>query len=313
MTTTKSAQQALYALGLQQPRWVYCRGDIRPWEEATLHVSCEAVNRGLNVYEGLKGYWQAEGNSFGIVEMRRHYERLGRSARLLHIPVPVTFDEFREAGAKLIRLLYEPDKDMWMRATLFVVEGHWGESTVADLVLTAYHQPKQPPSPVSVGVSTWQRATDLSLSPRIKTSANYNVARLARIEGRGRGFSDMILLNQYGRVAESTGACLIMVRDGSVITPPASEGRLESITLEIVRGICHSRAIPFVERPIDRTELHIADELRLVGTLAELTPITRVDDYELPASRPLTDLIAETFWDAVRGVTPHPAVEMTLI
>lgn len=311
---TKTAQeQALYALGLQKPRWAYFQGDVRPWEEATLHVSTEAVNRGLNVYEGLKGYWQVGGNSFGIVEMRRHYERLTRSARLLHIPVPVTFEEFREACAKLVRALYESDKDMWIRATLYVVEGHWGEGTVADLVLTAYHQSKQPPSPVSVGVSTWQRATDLSLSPRIKTSANYNVARLARIEGRGRGFSEMILLNQYGRVAEATGACLIMVRDGSVVSPPASEGRLESITLEIVREICHSRAIPFVERPIDRTELHIADELRLVGTLAELTPITRVDDYELPLSRPLTDLIAETFWDAVRGVVPHPGVELTFI
>jgi len=311
--TTKPTQQALYALGLQQPRWVYCRGEIRPWGEATLHVSSEAVNRGLNVYEGLKGYWQADGNSFGVVEMRRHYERLTRSARLLHVPISVTFDEFRLACAKLIRVLYEPDKDMWIRATLYVVEGHWGEGTVADLVLTAYHQSKQPQSPVSVGVSTWQRATDLSLSPRIKTSANYNVARLARIEGRGRGFLEMILLNQYGRVAEATGACILMVRDGCVITPPASEGRLESITLQIVRGICHSRAIPFIERPIDRTELHIADELRLVGTLSELTPITRVDDYELPVSRPLTDLIAETFWDAVRGVTPHPAVELTFI
>jgi branched-chain amino acid aminotransferase len=309
----KSEQKALYALGLQQPRWVYFQGEVRPWADATLHVSCEAVNRGLNVYEGLKGYWRADGESFGIVEMRPHFDRLVRSARLLHVPVPVTFEEFREACAKLVRVLYEPDKDMWIRATLFVVEGHWGEGTVADLVLTAYHQPKQPPSPVSVGVSTWQRSSDLSLSPRIKTSANYQVARLARVEGRGRGFPEMILLNQFGRVAEATGACLIMVRDGRVITPPASEGRLESITLDIVRGICHSRAIPFIERPIDRTELHIADELRLVGTLAELTPITRVDDYKLPASWPLTDLIAETFWDAVRGVTPHPAVELTIV
>jgi branched-chain amino acid aminotransferase len=311
--STKQSTQALYSLGLQQPQWVYCRGDIRPWEDATLHVSTEAVNRGLNVYEGLKGYWQSDGDGFGIVEMRRHYDRLCRSARLLHIPVPVTFEEFQNACSRLIRKLYERDRDMWIRATLFVVEGHWGEGTIADLVLTAYHQVKQPPSPVSVGVSTWQRATELSLSPRIKTSANYNVARLARIEGRGRGFSEMLLLNQYGRLAEATGACVIMVRDGCVITPPASEGRLESITLEIVKSICHSRAIPFIERPIDRTELHIADELRLVGTLAELTPITRIDDYELPSSRPLTNLIAETFWTAVRGSVPHPGIEMTLI
>ena len=310
---TMTAKQALYALDLQQPPWVYFQGDVRPWQEATLHVSCEAVTRGLNVFEGLKGYWQAGENIFGIVELRRHYERLCRSARLLHIPVPVTFDEFRNACAKLVRRLFQPDKDMWIRATLYVVEGHWGEGTVADLVLTAYHQKKQPPTPVSVGVSTWQRSSDISLSPRIKTSTNYQIARLARIEGRGRGFSEMILLNQYGRVAEATGACVLLVRDGCVITPPASEGRLESITVEIVQKICHSLAIPFIERPVDRTELHIADEVRLVGTLAELTPVTQVDDYKLPARSPVTDLISETFWNAVRGVAPHPKIELTFI
>lgn len=309
MITT--SQQALYALGLQQPRWVYFQGEVRPWEEATLHVSCEAVTRGLNVYEGLKGYWQADESLFGVVELRRHYDRLTRSAKLLHIPVPVTYDEFRDACAKIVLALYESDKDMWIRATLYVVEGHWGEGTVADLVLTAYHQAKHPPVPISVGVSTWQRASDITVPPRIKTSTNYQVARLARIEGRGRGFSDMILLNQYGRVAEATGACVLLVRDGCVISPPPSEGRLESITLEIVRRICRSLDIPFIERPVDRTELHIADEMRLVGTLAELTPITRVDDYQLPASSPLTDLIAATFWNAVRGTPPHPAVELT--
>jgi branched-chain amino acid aminotransferase len=310
MVTT---QQTPHALGLQQPRWVYFRGAVRPWEEATLHVSTEAVTRGLNVFEGLKGYWQANENTFGIVELRRHYERLTRSAKLLHIPVPVAYDEFRNACAKLVRALYEPDKDMWIRATLYVVEGHWGEGTVADLILTAYHQKKQPPIPVSVGVSTWQRSSDISLSPRIKTSTNYQVARLARIEGRGRGFAEMILLNQHGRVAEATGACVLLVREGCVISPPASEGRLESVTVEIVQKICHSLAIPFIERPVDRTELHIADEICLVGTVAELTQITQVDDYRLPANSPVTDRIAQTFWDAVRGVAPHPEIELTFI
>lgn len=180
---TQTAKQGLFSLGLQQPKYAYFNGEVRPWGEATLHVSCEAVNRGLNVFEGLKGYWQRDGNEFGIVELRRHYERLTRSARLLHIPVPVSFEEFQGACSKLVRSLYEPDKDMWIRATLFVIEGHWGEGTVSDLYLTAYHQSKNPPLPISIGVSTWQRASDLSLSPRIKASTNYQVARLARIEG----------------------------------------------------------------------------------------------------------------------------------
>lgn len=311
--TTKTETNTLYSLGLQQPKWVYCDGDVRPWDQATLHVSCEAVTRGLNVYEGLKGYWQSDGQIFGIVAMRRHYDRLCRSARLLHIPVAVTYAEFEHACTELVRRLVEPDQDMWMRATLYVVEGHWGEGTVADLIVTAYHQRKNRPSPVGVGISTWQRSTDISLSPRIKTSTNYQVARLARIEGKGRGFPEMLLLNQSGRLAEATGACVLLVRDGCVITPPASEGRLESITLEIVRRICDSLSIPFIERPVDRTELHIADELRLVGTLAELTPVGRVDEYELPATSPVTDRIANRFWDAVRGAVPHPAIELTFV
>jgi branched-subunit amino acid aminotransferase/4-amino-4-deoxychorismate lyase len=64
---------------------------------------------------------------------------------------------------------------------------------------------------------------------------------------------------------------------------------------------------------VDRTELNIAEEIRLIGTLAELAPVNRVDEYELPPTSPLTDLISETFWAAVRGITPHSAVELTFI
>ena len=54
--TTTIPQLALYSLGLQQPRWAYFQGDVRPWEEATLHVSTEAVSPGpecLRRTEGL--------------------------------------------------------------------------------------------------------------------------------------------------------------------------------------------------------------------------------------------------------------------
>ena len=128
--------------------------------------------------------------------------------------------------AKIDPALYEPDKDMWIRATLFVVEGHWGEGTVADLF--SLHTTSANSLPVTGKCRRQHLAACLVTSafPPDQNKSQLQVARLARIEGRGRGFSDMILLNQYGRVAESTGACLVMVRDGCVITPPASEGRL---------------------------------------------------------------------------------------
>jgi branched-chain amino acid aminotransferase len=298
---------------LQRPSWVYMNGAIRPYEDATLHIAAEAVYRGLNVFEGLKGYWNADCSQFGLVALRRHFARLQRSARLLHIPVDVDFDQFEAACHELIRVLYEPNRDMWIRATLYVVEGHWGEGTVADLILTGYHQDKARPAPIAIGVSTWQRATDNALSARIKTSTNYQVARLARMEGRGRGLSEMVLLNQAGRVAEATGAALVMVRDGVVITPPATEGALESITLEIVFELAGSLGLKTEKRPIDRTELHICDEIAIVGTLAELVSVERVDDYPLPPNPQITQALQDRFFDAVRGVEPHPAVDLSIV
>jgi branched-chain amino acid aminotransferase len=298
---------------LQKPEWVYFAGKIRPWDDAVLHVSSEAVTRGLNVFEGLKGYWQADNAKFGIVAMRRHFARLQQSARLLYIPCPVDYFEFERACHDLVRALYSVERDMWIRATLYVTEGHWGEGTVSDLVLTAYHQDKVRPKPIEIGVSTWQRAADITLPPRIKTSTNYQVARLARIEGRGRGYSEMVLLNQWGRVAEATTSCLLMVRKGKLVTPPASEGRLESITLEIIKDICGSIGLEFVERPIDRTELYVADEVCLVGTLAEIVPVSRIDDFVLPGESPVLNAVSERFWRAVRGLDPHPAVQLSFV
>ena len=83
-----------------------------------------------------------------------------------------------------------------------VVEGHYGLGTRAELLLTGYQWDQVPPSPITVGVSTWRRASDVVMPPRIKTGTNYQVARLARIEGRSRGYEDMILLNELGRVAD---------------------------------------------------------------------------------------------------------------
>ena len=268
--------------------------------------------RGLNVFEGLKAYWQPS-DELAFVLLRRHFERLHRSAALLHIPWEATYEEFEHAVFEISRALRERENDLYVRATLFVVEGHYGQGTVSDLVLTAYQQPKDPPEPIHVGVSTWRRADDVMMPPRIKTGTNYQVARLARIEGRGRDFGDMLLLNSAGRLAEATGACVLAVRDGAVATPPTWEGALESITLDVVSELCASLEIPFERRPIDRTELYIADEVGVTGTLVEISPILSIDERPLPAERPVLDALAAAYRDAVTGKAPHPAVELTAV
>lgn len=297
---------------LQKPRFAFMGGKLRPWDEAVLHVGCEAVLRSVNVFEGIKGYWQPDGR-FGIVMLGRHYDRLRRSAKLLQMPWEQSYEEYKRAIDELICALVEPDRDMWARTTLFAVEGHWGEGTVADLVITAYHQEKRIPPPTNLGISTWQRSGDNSLPARIKAGANYQVARLARMEGRARGCQEMVLLNQWGRVAESTGACVLMVRDGVIYTPPATEGALESITLDIVEGLALSMGMKFVRRPVDRTELLIADELAICGTLAEVTLINAVEGVPLSKRSSLLDTLQTRYFEAVKGTKPDPCVELAYV
>jgi branched-chain amino acid aminotransferase len=310
--TKWSTGQGPGALRLQKPEWVFFAGRVRPWDEAVLHVSSEAVVRGLNVFEGLKGYWQ-DGGTLGFVHLERHYARLARSARLLHIPMSVSYDDFQGACFELTRALCRPDKDFYIRATLFVVEGHYGAGTVADLVMTGYHQDKEAPQPIEMGVSTWQRPVDLAMPARIKTGSNYQVARLARIEGRNRGYEDMILLNHSGRVAESTGACVLLLRDGRVSTPPASEGALESITVDVIAELAASLGIEFLRRPLERSELYIADELGLAGTLSEITLIRAVDEVPLPEEQPMLTALGRRYREAVKGVDAHPAVSLAMM
>ena len=295
---------------LQQPAFVFMNGNLVPWDDARLHVGSPALTRGISVLEGIKGYWRHDDSHLALLALRAHYERLQRSAMLQHLPFSMGYREFTDACFAIVRKLLSEDRDLWIRPPLFAVEGHWGVDTVTDLVITCYNQDKKVPDPISLGVSTWQRPLDAALPYRIKSAANYQMGRLARIEGRRQGFNDMVMLNQQGRVAEATASCVLVVRDGSVVTPPPTEGCLESITVDIIESLCGSLGIPFDRRPIDRTELRIADELALVGTLAEVAIVQRFEDREMPEAHVLSRLRDEYFACA-RGVKANPIMSLT--
>jgi branched-chain amino acid aminotransferase len=120
----------------------------------------------------------------------------------------------------------------------------------------------------------------------------------------------MVLLNQYGRVAETIGSAVMIVRDGRVLTPPSWEGAFESITVDIVESLCATMGIPFVRRPIDRTELIIADEMASVSTLNDITPISALDDHVFGEAQ-ILKAVAEKYVRALTGEKPHPGLDLS--
>ena len=183
-----------------------------------------------------------------------------------------------------------PHRDLWFRPTLYVTQGHWGEGTAADLVVTAFTQQKHDPDPMRLGVSTWRRAADVALPARVKSSANYVGARLARIEVRRLGYDDAVLLNEAGRVAELTGACILIADRRGIASPPVSEGCLDSITVDTLERIALDLGLAFERRPIERTELLAADECGIAGTISELTLVEEVDGFRFELSGVLSQV-----------------------
>ncbi|WP_432891871.1 aminotransferase class IV [Kribbella sp. CA-245084] len=294
---------------LQTPPWALVNGELVPYTDVKIHIGAEALTRALSVFEGVKGYWNSAGELFSIRTPRRHYDRLRRSATLFHIPVRFSYEEFVAGLEKLAGELLVPDKDLWFRPTMYVTHGHWGEATEADLVVTAFSQRKLDPDPMRLGVTSWRRAGDLVLPTRVKSSANYVGARMARIEVRRLGYDDAIMLNDAGRVAEATGACVLIVQRGRIVTPPTSESCLDSITVDILEEVAKDLGMPFDRRPIERTELLAADECGLAGTISELTLVSELDGVEYDQSGLLAQL-RQRYLELMRGDLALPGVEL---
>lgn len=264
---------------LQTPPWASVNGELVPYTDAKIHIGAEALTRALSVFEGVKGYWTDGGDVFNVRTPRRHYDRLCRSAALFHIPVRFGYEEFLGWLATLAGELVVPERDLWFRPTLFVTKGHWGEGTEADLFTTAFTQQKHDPDPMRLGVSTWRRASDVALPTRVKSSANYVGGRLARIEARRLGYDDAVLLNDAGRVAEATGACILIANGDLITTPTTSEGCLDSITTDLLEKVALDLGFGFERRPVERTELLAANECGVAGTISELTLVSEIDGF----------------------------------
>jgi branched-chain amino acid aminotransferase len=133
----------------------------------------------------------------------------------------------------------------------------------------------------------------LSLPLRGKVSAAYITSSLAKTEAVESGFDEAILLNSQGKVSEASSTNIFLVRKGELITPGFDQDILEGITRDSIITIARDLGIKVLERPVDKSELFIAEEVFLSGTAAKITPVKRIETYELPKSRPITEKLRD--------------------
>ena len=118
------------------------------------------------------------------------------------------------------------------------------------------------------------------------------------------GFDEALLLNTRGKVSEASGMNLFIVRDGQLITPGVDQDILEGITRASVIELAKGMGIDVVERPVDKTELFIADEVFLTGTAAKISPIRQLETTVLSDRRPVMEALRTKLIAITEGRDP---------
>ncbi len=299
------------------PQFVWVAGKLTRWNDATIHITLLGTSSVSSVFEGVRAYWNASARKLFVFRLDAHLDRFAQSIRLMRMKQPFSNAEIKDAVAALLRANAHAE-DVYIRPFAFAEAAFFGSlpGDQAQIVLSTQGWPSRLKSDkvAHACVSSWSRITDNSMPPRVKASSNYLNSRLASEEAKRNGYDAAIILNPNGKVAEAPGACLMIVRDGKIITPSVTSGILESITRATLIKLCREVLnIDVIEREVDRTELYVAQEAFLCGTGAEITPLASVDRFTLGDGNrgPLTQRIEGLYHDLVRGIdTRYPEWRM---
>ena len=255
---------------------VNINGEIFSPEDAKISVFDHGLLYGDGVFEGIRFY---NGRIFKFDE---HIDRLDESARHIILKLPMSMDEIKQETIKTIKA--SGMENGYIRLIVTRGIGTLGISPYtcakAQLiiiidVISLYPEKLYKTGMEIITVPT-QRNMSEAVSPRVK-SLNYLNNVLAKIEAVNSGFEEAIMLNKYGFVAECTGDNIFIIKNKTVITPPAYMGALEGITRNTVMEIATEMGISVKQRVMSRHDVFSSDECFLTGTAAEVIPVTKVD------------------------------------
>lgn len=293
------------------PAYLWWNGTCVPWASATVHLTSTFWSGVTAIFEGIMSYWNEDEGELYIWQLEAHLQRLLRSQKLMRQASPYTVEQLKAAVIELLQLL-KVSGDSYIFPYCYPKGGGNFESSTGpepqpvEIAITVR------PNASHLGkgwvrtacVSSYTRISDNVMPPRVKNIANYRNSNLAMAEAKIDGYDTALILNTIGKVAEGPGSCVVLVRDGVLVTPSTTDSILESISRSSVVELARRElGLEVLERPVDRTELYIADEIFMVGTAAEILSIGSVDHYTIGngGMGPMTAKIEQCFHDVVRG------------
>ena len=278
---------------------IWYNNELVDWQDVKLHVLSHGLHYASCVFEGERVY---DGSIFKLEE---HTSRFFHSAKRMGFEIPYSEKDINIASNKIISVQNVQNGYVrpvaWRGSEMMAISAQQTKIHVAIATWEwgSYFDPKLKIEGIKLNISKWRRPAPNTIPWDTKASGLYMICTLSKHEAEQQGFSDSLMLDHEGNVAEATGANIFFKdKEGSLHTP-TPDSFLDGITRRTVIEIAKSKKIKVIERKISPDELSKFVGCFLTGTAAEVTPVSCIDKFKFKVCNTILDL-NESYQSLVR-------------
>jgi len=293
---------------IKESEFIWMNGEFVKWWDAKIHILSHVIHYGSGVFEGIRCY--STNNGPEIFRLKDHLLRLKNSAKMYRMEIPYDIEDLRKITKELIRK--NKLESAYIRPIVYRGYGtiHPDPSEVpVEVSIIAFDLGKfmgeeKFNKGIEVMVTSWRKFAPDTIPSLAKADGNYLNSQLALMEAHKYGFSESILLDYFGYVSEASGENIFLIKNDILYTPPTSSSILEGITRDSIIKVAKNLGFEVKVEFIPREALYVADEIFLVGTAAEVTPVISVDKIKVGDGKvgKISRMLQEKYLKIVEGV-----------
>ena len=278
---------------------IWYNDNLVDWGDVKLHVLSHGLHYASCVFEGERVY---DGSIFKLEE---HTERFFYSAKRMGFKIPYSENQINEASKKVISVQGVSNGYVrpvaWRGSEMMAISAQQTKIHVAIATWEwgSYFDPKLKTDGIKLNISKWKRPSPESIPWDTKASGLYMICTLSKHEAESQGYTDSLMLDHEGKIAEATGANIFFKDKEGNLHTPTPDSFLDGITRRAVIEIAKSKNIKINERKILPDEMKNFVGCFLTGTAAEITPVSKIDKFDFKVCNLIKEL-SDSYQSMVR-------------
>ena len=269
---------------------IWYNSELVNWSDVKLHVLSHGLHYASCVFEGERVY---DGEIFKLEE---HTSRFFHSAKRMGFEIPYSEDQINKASKNIISVQKVENGYVrpiaWRGSEMMAISAQQTKIHVAIATWEwgSYFDPKLKVEGIKLNISKWKRPAPDTIPWDTKASGLYMICTLSKHEAERDGYTDSLMLDHEGNVAEATGANIFFKDKEGNLHTPIPDSFLDGITRRTVIDIAKSKNIKVIERKITPDELKNFTGCFLTGTAAEVTPVSQIANYNFKVCKTIIEL-----------------------